>query len=189
MAGNPARNCNARPNLVLIGMPGAGKSTVGKHLAKVLQMPFLDTDELLASRHNCTLQQLVDRRGIKNFREAERAVVCELRVRSHVIATGGSVVYSDNAMRNLSRHGLIVFLRISLSAVRSRIAASGDRGLAKYPADTIAGLFYQRTPLYQHWADVTVDNNLPLTRVRLDRLARQLSDKLGTGETRHVDES
>lgn len=182
MAVDPARKWDARSNLVLIGMPGAGKSTVGRHLAKVLNMPFIDTDEVLAYASNCTLQQLVDRRGIKNFREAERATVCQLSVRSHVIATGGSVVYSEHAMRNLSHHGLIVFLQVSLPVVRSRVAASANRGLAKYPSDTIAGLFYQRTPLYKRWADITIDNNLPLTQVRLDRFALQLGGILKPGD-------
>ena len=167
--------------MVLIGMPGAGKSTVGRHLAKAMNMPFTDTDELLAYRNNCSLQELVDRRGIKNFREAERHTVCEMNVRSHVIATGGSVVYSEQAMRNLSNHGLIVFLQISMATVRSRLTVSENRGLAKYPSDTIAGLYYQRSPLYRRWADIIIDNNLPLTRIRLDRLARQISDMLKAG--------
>lgn len=141
-------------------------------------MGFVDTDELLQRRMNCTLQQLVDWRGINNFRESERATICEMNVQSHVISTGGSVVYSDQAMRKLSSHGLIVFLQISLATVHSRLAASNNRGLVKYPSDSIAGLFQQRAALYRRWADITLDNNLPLTQLRLDQFAQQLGREL-----------
>ena len=124
----PVCKWHSRSNLVLIGMPGSGKSTLGRHLAKALNMAFADTDELLQNRVNCTVQQLVDRHGLNNFRKEEQATVCEMDVNSHVISTGGSVVYSEPAMQHLSNNGLIVFLRISLPTVRARLAASNDRG-------------------------------------------------------------
>ena len=174
LAQSAMRKWDSGSNLVLIGMPGCGKSTLGRHFAKAFNMPFTDTDDLLQKRVNCTVQQLVDRRGLNNFRQAEQATVCDMNVKANVISTGGSVVYSEPAMQHLSDSGLIVFLRISLPTVRARLAASTDRGLVKYPSDSIAGLFYERSALYARWADVTLDNNWPLTALRIEQLIRQL---------------
>ncbi|NND83300.1 MAG: shikimate kinase [Gammaproteobacteria bacterium] len=170
MTSNPAGS-----NLVLIGMPGSGKSTVGRRLAQQLGRDFLDTDNLLERRQGCTVQQLVDRHGLVFFRRAEQAVVTSLQAQNCVIATGGSAVYSDTAMQHLRELGRILFLQVSISTVRRRIASAMDRGLVMYPNETIAGLYHQRKPLYQRWADITVDNNRPLTELRVAQIIDRLS--------------
>ncbi len=143
-------------NIILIGMPGSGKSTVGVILAKQYCKAFLDTDVLIQTRSGKTLQEIVDREGYLALRELEEKVLLDLRIKEAVIATGGSAVYSDRAMAHLKKDGLAVFLDAGLPTLRSRVAYFGSRGLAKRPDQTFEELFTERRPLYQRYADITV---------------------------------
>ncbi|KAF0095070.1 MAG: shikimate kinase [Puniceicoccaceae bacterium 5H] len=145
-------------NLVLIGMAGAGKSTVGVLLARELGFDFLDTDIEIQNRHGGrVLQEIVDEVGSDQLLEIESEVCQTLETDRTVIATGGSVVYRDAAMKHLHTLGPIVWLRVPLPEIERRIAAFPQRGLAIKPGQTIADLFAEREPLYSHYADWEID--------------------------------
>lgn len=145
-----------QPNLVLIGMPGVGKSTVGVLLAKVLLRDFLDTDVQLQAALGCRLQACIDRHGLAAFLAAEERLLCSLRVHGTVIATGGSAVYSARAMRHLRHQGTIVLLALPLSALRQRLTNLATRGVVREPGQTLAALHRSRAPLYRRHAQITV---------------------------------
>jgi shikimate kinase len=143
-------------NIILIGMPGSGKSTVGVILAKQCCKAFLDTDVLIQIRTGRTLQDMVDREGYLKLRKLEEQVLLDLRAKDCVIATGGSAVYSDRAIAHLKADGMVVFLDADLPTLRLRVPDFGSRGLAKRPDQTFEELFDERRPLYQRYADETV---------------------------------
>jgi shikimate kinase len=144
-------------NLILIGMPGAGKSTIGKLLAKLADLGFLDTDLLLEAREGRSLQQIVDQDGYLGMRAAEERLVLSLDCYQQVIATGGSVVYSASAMRHLQTLGRIIFLHLPLTELLPRLADLDTRGLVRLPGQAVADLYAERLPLYRRYADLTID--------------------------------
>lgn len=148
-----------RSNIVLIGMPGSGKSTVGVLLAKVMGKGFVDTDLLIQSENGCTLQEIVNTRGHRALRDEEERVLSALSVSDHVIATGGSAVYSRKAMEHLQSNGVIVFLDVSLESVRTRIGDYSLRGISKRPDQSLEDLFNERLALYRQYADLTIDGD------------------------------
>ncbi len=144
-------------NIVLIGMPGAGKSTIGVLLAKALKMPFTDTDLLIQQQENSYLQEIIDRSGIDEFLKIEEKVIMGLNVKKHVIATGGSVIYSDTAIRHLKACGVLVFLNTKLYQLERRLKNSATRGIAMKDGQTLAMLYDERMPLYKKYADLEID--------------------------------
>jgi shikimate kinase len=146
-----------KSNIVLIGMPGAGKSTVGIILAKMTSRDFVDTDVLIQLAEGRSLQKIVDTDGYMALRDIEERVILSLHCDSHIIATGGSTVYSAAAMKHLSSIGTIVFLDADLPSLRSRIRNFFSRGLAKRSDQTLEDLFNERVPLYKKYADLTID--------------------------------
>lgn len=144
-------------SVVLIGMPGAGKSTLGVLLAKELALDFVDTDMLIQLREDRTLQEIIDGSDYLNLRRIEGEVIAEAHLPNHVIATGGSVVYSEEGMANLGRFGPIVFLNCSAEELRRRIHNYESRGIAKAPGQSFAELFEERQALYRKYADIAVD--------------------------------
>lgn len=143
-------------NLILIGMPGSGKSTVGVLLAKRLGMGFVDTDLLIQQETGRSLQDIVDQDGYQVLRQIEEQVLLGLSVTGHVISTGGSAVYSDAAMKHLKQGGTAVFLDIPLPEVMARIGDYSARGISRRPDQTLAELFDERFILYTRYADVTI---------------------------------
>jgi len=147
-----------RDSLILIGMPGAGKSTVGVLLAKRLAMAFVDTDLLIQTRAGLTLQQIVDREGHLGLRRLEEQVLCELpEDGARVIATGGSAVYSEPAMARLKSLGRCVYLACPLEVIEQRVTDEDSRGLARHPGQGLQALYDEREPLYRRYADLIVD--------------------------------
>ncbi|HEY5999137.1 MAG TPA: shikimate kinase [bacterium] len=144
-------------NIVLIGMPGAGKSTVGVLLAKHLGLDFVDTDLLIQRADGRRLQEIVDEDDYHELRRLEEAAILGIEARGAVIATGGSAVYSARAMEHLRGLGTIVHLRASLPLLASRIDDYGRRGIANASGQTLADIFAERTPLYERHADIAVD--------------------------------
>jgi shikimate kinase len=145
-----------KSNIVLIGMPGSGKSTVGVILAKMLAKRYLDTDILLQNIAKRSLQDIVDKDGHMALREVEQNVLLNIRCRNHIIATGGSAAYSESSMMHLKKEGIIVFLHADLPTLKKRIHNYETRGLAKRPDQTFQDLFEERLVLYEKFADITV---------------------------------
>ena len=145
-----------RSNLVLIGMPGSGKSTVGVILAKLTARDFVDSDVLIQTSQGRSLQEIVDQDGHMRLRQIEEQILLGLDCRDHVIATGGSAAYSQPAMTHLRSSGIVVFLDVDLATLRSRVDNYDTRGLAKRPDQSFADLFEERFVLYTKYADVTI---------------------------------
>jgi shikimate kinase len=144
-------------NIILIGMPGSGKSTVGVILAKLLARGFVDTDLLIQTAQGRSLQSIVDTDGYLALREIEEQVLLQLECSNQVIATGGSAAYSQPAMTQLKRGGIVVFLHADLETLRRRVHDFSGRGLAKSPDQSLADLFSERFSLYSKYADITID--------------------------------
>ena len=161
-------------NIVLIGMPGAGKSTAGVLLAKSLKMPFIDTDLLIQKQENRYLQELLDSRGIDEFIKIEEGIVLGLDVKSYVIATGGSVIYSDTAMRHLKAHGIVVFLNSKMYQLERRLKNAKTRGIAIKSGQTLEMLYSERIPLYRRYADVEID----CSKKHIETIVTEISQKI-----------
>jgi len=144
-------------NIVLIGMPGSGKSTVGVILAKLTARSFIDTDVLIQAEQVRSLQDIVDHDGYLVLRRIEEKVLLGLDCRNHVIATGGSAVYSNEAMEHLKKEGIVFFLDVDLPTLKSRVSDFEMRGLAKRPDQSVDDLFAERFALYRKYADVKID--------------------------------
>ncbi|MYM63078.1 shikimate kinase [Pseudomaricurvus sp. HS19] len=143
--------------VVLIGMPGAGKSTLGVMLAKTLAKDFVDTDLLIQNRAGKTLQSILDEEGYLVLRQLEAETLLSHQFHNQVVATGGSAVYSEAAMEHLARTGVLVYLQVPIGELRRRITDYETRGIAALPGQPFADLFAERQRLYQRFADITVD--------------------------------
>ncbi len=148
-----------KTNIILIGMPGSGKSTIGVILAKMLAKSFLDSDILIQNQENRTLQDIVNHEGHMVLRAAEERVLLGITCRNHVIATGGSAAYSESAMNHLKQQGDMVFLHADLPTLRARIGNYENRGLAKKPDQSFQDLFSERLALYKKYADITIESS------------------------------
>ena len=153
-------------NIVLIGMPGAGKSTLGVVLAKIMNKQFLDADLVIQNHHGKTLQALINEKGAEGFIALENDALCGIEASNTVIATGGSAVYSDEAMDHLARIGTVVYLKISYESLVERLGDLDERGVVfrDNAGKGLQGLYDERCPLYEKYADLTVDvDNLSIT--------------------------
>jgi len=148
-----------KSNIVLIGMPGSGKSTAGIILAKMISKNFIDTDILIQLREGRSLQDIVDSDGPIVLRRVEEEVILAVNCRDHVIATGGSAAYSPAAMSHLKKDGIVIFLDATIDTLKSRIRNYATRGLARRPDQSFADLFHERLTLYRQYADITIPNN------------------------------
>ena len=143
-------------NIVLIGMPGCGKSTVGVVLAKALGMDFIDSDLLIQRSRNMRLHQIIEQVGDEGFRAIENEVNAAIDTDNCIIATGGSVVYGQQAMEHLRQIGTVVYLRLDYEQIEERLGDLHARGVSMKPGQTLRDLFDERTPLYEKWAHETV---------------------------------
>jgi shikimate kinase len=144
-------------NIVLIGMPSAGKSTLGVLLAKSLCMPFTDTDLIIQEKENMLLQDIINNFGIDHFLEVEEKVILDCNFTNHIVATGGSVVYSELAMEHLKKNGIVIYLKLDYKEIEQRLNNIKTRGVAITAGQTLKDLYDIRTPLYEKYADITVD--------------------------------
>lgn len=143
-------------NIVLIGMPGSGKSTVGVVLAKALGMDFIDSDLLIQRRCSKRLHRIIEEEGDAGFRAIENEVNASIDVDNCIIATGGSAVYGQEAMTHLKAIGTVVYLYLPYEQVEERLGDLHARGVSMQPGQTLRDLYAERTPLYDRWADLTV---------------------------------
>ena len=148
-----------KSNIVLIGMPGAGKSTLGIVLAKILNKDFVDADLLIQNQSDKTLQKIIDALGPEGFIEVENAVLSGISATNSVISTGGSAIYSDAAMRHLAEIGTIVYLQISYDSLKTRLGDLQERGvvLKNGVSMSLHDLYDERKPLYEKYAQITVN--------------------------------
>jgi len=163
-------------NLILIGMPAAGKSTVGVLLAKQIGVSFVDTDLLIQTGEGCLLQEIIAEHGIAGFRTIEESYLLRVPPDCGVVATGGSAVYSRKAMSHLTSLGLAVYLRIGLAALKERLGSLDERGVLRMPGQSIDGLYAERSPLYEKYADVTISTD----DVTPDRVVSVVLERLRT---------
>ena len=140
-------------NIVLIGMPGAGKSTIGVLLAKSMLMDFVDTDLLIQKKHSSSLCDIINSRGTEEFLRIENDVICSWEFANCVIATGGSAVYGEQAMKKLAENGTVIYLKLTPDEIEKRINNIHTRGIAMKEGTTIEELYSQRALLYEKYAD------------------------------------
>ncbi|MBQ9954145.1 MAG: shikimate kinase [Eggerthellaceae bacterium] len=165
-----------KDNIILIGMPGAGKSTLGVVLAKIMHYNFIDADLLIQSQCDRTLQRLIDACGPEGFIEVENQVLSDVAAERTVIATGGSAVYSEEAMRHLAEIGRVVYLQISYEELKARLTDFQERGVVLKGGIgmSLRDLYDERLPLYERYADLVVNvDDLSITAA-----ARKVADAL-----------
>ncbi len=144
-------------NIVLIGMPGCGKSTVGVLLAKSLMYDFIDTDLIIQRKEGKALCEIINTQGLEEFKRIENEVLCDLQAENTVIATGGSAVYCDEGMKALKKNGKVIYLKVTPEEIKNRLKDIKTRGIAMKEGTTIDDLYKQRAPLYEKWADKIIE--------------------------------
>lgn len=148
---------NMKNNIVLIGMPGVGKSTVGVILAKILGYKFLDTDLVIQEKEGKLLREIIEEKGVLGFMAVENKINSEIQCEKTVIATGGSVVYGKEAMEHLGSIGTIIYLKAEYGEISSRLGNLQGRGVVLKEGQNLKALYEERTPLYEKYADCIVD--------------------------------
>lgn len=144
-------------NIILIGMPGAGKSTVGVILAKILGYHFIDSDLLIQKQEKCLLKDIIERDGLEGLIAIEELVNSKIMTENTVIATGGSVIYGAKAMEHLREIGSVIYLKLDYETVRKRLGNMKQRGVVFKEGQTLKSLFEERCPLYEKYAHVMID--------------------------------
>ena len=144
-------------NIVIIGMPGAGKSTMGVILAKTLGRNFTDTDIVAQENTGWLLQEIIDEEGTDAFLKTEEKTILSLHCHNAVIATGGSVVFSEKAMEHLTKEGVVIYLKISIEEMVRRLNNITRRGIVLVAGQSLREMYNQRVPLYEKYSDITID--------------------------------
>ena len=168
------QSMDRKSNITLIGMPGAGKSTIGIILAKNLGIGFIDTDVLIQINQQRTLQQIMDTEGYLALRAIEEKEIIKINLENHIVATGGSAVYSAKAMAHLTRISTVVFLRVGFDTLHKRIHNFESRGIAKAEGQSFLELFEERQILYRKYAHLNID----CERHDQDQLAVKIADTI-----------
>ena len=162
-------------NLILIGMPGAGKSTVGVVIAKKLGYHFMDSDLVIQDRMGKMLHEIITERGTDGFLEVEGEINSSISCNRTVIATGGSAVYSSKAMEHFKQIGKVVYLQLSYDSIADRLGDLKERGVALQEGQTLRDLYEERIPLYEKYADITLNCDGKMIREVVGELAKRLA--------------
>ena len=144
-------------NIILIGMPGCGKSTIGVVLAKNLGFRFIDSDLLIQEQEHRLLHEIITQDGLEAFNQIENQVNASIETTSSIIATGGSVIYGQEAMQHLKEIGTIIYLRLPENLLKERLGDLNQRGVSIKAGQTLHSLYKERIPLYEKYADITID--------------------------------
>lgn len=166
-----------KSNIVLIGMPGCGKSTIGVVLAKVLGYRFLDADLLIQEQEGRRLSQIIEEEGIQGFDRIENQVNASIRAERTVIATGGSVVYGREAMEHLGDIGTIVYIKLPYEEIQKRLGDLNERGITIKDGQTLLDLYRERVPLYEKYAHLTVETDGLELRDSVKRIKEKLEEQ------------
>lgn len=161
-------------NITLIGMPASGKSSVGVVLAKRLGMKFIDGDLLIQEAYGKRLKDIIAEYGQEGFRQIEDKINSEIEVENAVISPGGSVIYGNKAMEHLKEISTVVYLELSYPAVKSRLGDLRERGVSLKENQTLKNLYDERVPLYQKYADITVNE----MKKSITKIVNEIADKL-----------
>jgi shikimate kinase len=165
---------NKKDNIVFIGMPGVGKSTIGVVLAKKLGYSFVDSDLVIQDKYGKLLHELIEEHGVEGFWQIENDVNASLNPHRSIIATGGSAVYGEGAMEHLRQIGTVVYLRLSYEEIAERLGDLNARGVTLRPGQTLADLYEERSPLYEKYAHVVVDCNGKMLREVVEDVAKRI---------------
>lgn len=167
-------------NIVLIGMPGVGKSTIGVILAKILGYQFIDADLVIQETHGKLLKEIIEERGVDGFIQVENDVNKSLNPKKAVIATGGSVVYGKEAMEHLSEIAIVIYLELELPALTRRLGNLKKRGVVLKGGQTLKDIYNERIPLYNKYADIIVNEH----RCSIERTVGKIINKLEAYENK-----
>ena len=165
-----------KENIILIGMPGSGKSTCGVLTAKALLKNFFDTDLLFQGLEEKRLQDIIDDDGIEYFLSAEERAILSLDISATVVATGGSVVYSDKSMEHLKKSGKVIYLHLSYDTMVDRIKNITTRGVVVKEGDSLEDMYNERLPMYQKWADVVINCDNNTVEQTVEKIVKASSD-------------
>ena len=149
-------------SISLIGMAGAGKTSVGKELARTLGFSFIDSDALIEKQHGKSLQNILDDEGYIKLREIENIALKSIQFNETILSTGGSAVYSDEAMEHIQQNSKVIFLEVPFSQILERVPSFLDRGFAKAPNQSVKDAFVERQALYKKYSDSVVSNTKDL---------------------------
>lgn len=167
---------NTKDNIVLIGMPGAGKSTIGVVLAKKLGYRFIDSDLVIQEQYGKLLHELITEHGVEGFWQIENNVNAGLEVNRSIIATGGSAVYGKEAMEHLREIGKVVYLKLSYEEIELRLGDLNARGVTLREGQTLADLYAERTPMYEKYAHLTIECEDKLLRQVVQEIADYIEE-------------
>lgn len=166
-----------KTNITLIGMPASGKSSVGVVLAKRLGKKFVDTDIVIQEKYGKLLKELIEEHGDEGFREIEEEVNAGLDLDNCIISPGGSVVYGEKAMRHLKEISVIIYLELSYTAIKSRLGDLRERGITLKEGQSLKDLYLERVPLYEKYADITVNEMKKSLAKTIDEICERLGEK------------
>lgn len=166
-----------KTNITLIGMPGSGKSTIGVLLAKRLGYSFVDVDIVIQEQEGRLLREIIEQDGLEGFLAVENRVNRDLQVKRAVIAPGGSVIYGREAMEHLKEISTVVYLKLSYWEVSARLGDLKDRGVALKDGMTLEDLYNERVPLYEQYADITVDESRKTPGETVDYLRAMMEER------------
>lgn len=164
-------------NIIFVGMPGSGKSTLGVLFAKAEMYAFCDTDLLIQQKEKLPLFKIIEKKGLSGFLETESQVVSSMQgYHRTVIATGGSVVLSDRAMQHLRRNGIIVYIKLPCEEIKARVRNITTRGIVMNSGETLEDIYNERVPLYEKYADITVDCTGLRTEQSVEKIINTVRD-------------
>ncbi len=170
-----------KSNITLIGMPASGKSTIGVLLAKRLGYSFVDTDIVIQEKTGKLLKEIIAEQGTEGFLEVEDRINREIDVKRSVIAPGGSVIYGQKAMEHLKEISTVVYLKLSYRAVKIRLGDLTDRGVALKDGMTLRDLYNERVPIYEQYADITIDESGKTPGKTVDELRAVIEQMMEEG--------
>lgn len=170
---------SAMRNVVLIGMPGAGKSTIGVILAKTLGFQFIDTDLMIQDQEKQLLKDIIQEKGLDTFIEIEERVNLDINTTDSVISPGGSVIYGENAMEHHRKHGVIIYIKLSYETISNRLGNIRKRGVVLKKDQDLKALFEERHPLYEKYADIVIDGEDKDVEMVMEEIQEAFLDYIG----------